>query len=385
MEQLANFVTGDGKGDPALLARGFQRTDVKTLQWFTQTGVLKLILTKLSWPDAKETLDGLCRSPGIFALAVAAAHTRNVQPEIASYLLDPPRFRAALEPAAGTDLEVALDLLVGNGPSYDGEPSWSLARNGPRETAIIAVLADATNAAWRAGAVFLMGRRDPAKNLALFESRAKDSDPWVRAAAAQALARALNTDRTNLEAQLGPLLSDTNDTVARTAAAMLLEPEVRNAAGLEGAESLNVGNSSISLEVTSPSEDRPLAPLDTKPDFLAEARQRATGAGADVNGVFTLLLAQYGDFAALDRLLADPAALQPGRQDENGSVVLAAIALSHDLKYIPALRALAQPMRNEYELRKVLQAARGMSGPDVRQFRLDINKQIRERADNPTE
>ena len=81
--------------------------------------------------------------------------------------------------------------------------------------------------------------------------------------------------------------------------------------------------------------------------------------------MFTLLLAQYGDFAGLDRLLADPAALQPGRQDEDGSVILAAIALSRDAKYIPALRTLAQSRQNEYELRKILQAARGMSGPDV--------------------
>ena len=386
METLADFVTGDGRSDLPLLADGFQKTDVKTLQWFGESGVLKLVLAKLSLPDARAALDGICRSPGIFALAVAAAQEPSVRPEVAAYLRDPARFRAAVEPAAGTDLKAALESLLDSGGRFDEANPWSLSEDGPQQTAIVAALADATNAAWRAAAVFVLGQHNAATNLALFESRAKDPDPWVRAAAAQALGGALENDRSNLEAQLGPLLADTNDTVVRAAAAMLLEPEVRNAAGLEWvSSSFNYEDTRVSLSMVNQSEDRPLATLDSRPAFLDEVRRRASGTGTDANGVFTLLLAQYGEFTALDRLLADPTATRPGRQDEEGSVVLAAIGLSHDARYIPALRALTQSLNNQYELRKVLQAARGMSGPDVRQFRLDINKQIREHADNPME
>jgi len=57
---------------------------------------------------------------------------------------------------------------------------------------------------------------------------------------------------------------------------------------------------------------------------------------------------------------------------------LAGIALSRDSKYIPTLRQIMGKADGEWELRKVLQALKGMTGPEARQLRLDINKRIRD-------
>jgi hypothetical protein len=90
------------------------------------------------------------------------------------------------------------------------------------------------------------------------------------------------------------------------------------------------------------------------------------------------LLAQYGEFDGLDRLIGQRP--EPDRASERGSsdVLLAGIALSHDAKYLPALRRIMEATPNEWELRKILQALRGMTGPDARQLRLEINKRMRD-------
>jgi len=57
--------------------------------------------------------------------------------------------------------------------------------------------------------------------------------------------------------------------------------------------------------------------------------------------------------------------------------LLAGIALSRDTKYIPYLRRLMDRTQQDWDLRKILRALKGMSGPEARQLRVDVNKRMR--------
>ena len=48
-----------------------------------------------------------------------------------------------------------------------------------------------------------------------------------------------------------------------------------------------------------------------------------------------------------------------------------------DPKYLPFLRRQMLRSQQDYELRKILRAAKGMNGPEVRQLRLYVNKRMR--------
>jgi hypothetical protein len=78
-------------------------------------------------------------------------------------------------------------------------------------------------------------------------------------------------------------------------------------------------------------------------------------------------------------LLTKPSESRGGVKRGEGStqVALTAIALTGDTKYVPTLRAMLEGTKGEWELRAILRALRGMSGPEVRQLRLEINKQMR--------
>jgi hypothetical protein len=214
-----------------------------------------------------------------------------------------------------------------------------------------------------------------------FERAVKDTNAWVRIAAVGGLARTA-TDRSTLEARLGPLLADPDKKVASRAALGLLEPEIRSAAGIEYFNQLfqyeNI--SAFSSYNFNPSSDqRPLAVLETKPAFLEQARQRLTEAAAQDRAGFALLLAQYGDFSGLDRLL-ETGATDTDMDGQMETVALAGIALSHDAKYIPYLKKAAARAKEEYEFRRVLQALKGISGSEARELRLDINRHMRQSA-----
>jgi hypothetical protein len=70
-------------------------------------------------------------------------------------------------------------------------------------------------------------------------------------------------------------------------------------------------------------------------------------------------------------------------QGKLDNAILAGIALSHDARYLPALRQMAAAGSDSSELRKILQSLQGMSGPDARQLRLDINKKLRTVNNSP--
>ena len=371
----ALYATGDGKADLPMLLRALGRADTGPAKQQQDLVAIRAVVSKLPWPEGQPVLDKLAALPRLFAMA--AHETARAASEVAEYLLEPSRFRAAMERANGQALSDALELVAGY--EYGERRSWSLWAETDSTKAIALALVDSTNAAWRAAAVFSLGlRTDANQSEAIFQEAIADSNIWVRVAAAQALAR--NTkDRGTLEQRLGPQLADANLHVAATAAFALLEPEVRQAAGLEdflnyfSFENVRGGRN----ESHSRNDERPLSTLETKPAFLQQARTWLRATNTEETTAFVLLLAQYGEFEGVDRLIAQRTAMVSDKEHSLADALLAGIALSHDPKYLPTLRQMAAARHDEWDLRKVLQALRGMTGPDARQLRLEINKQMR--------
>jgi hypothetical protein len=292
-------------------------------------------------------------------------------------------------------LNQSLDLLAGYATGGDTDSSfevidgvpqhvprgWTLWTTDADARAISLALVGSTNAAWRAAAVYALGRgSDSEQNAAIFEKALADPNEWVRRAAVQSLARRVK-ERPALESKIGPLLSETNLGVAKAAALALLEPEVRQAANLEMVSGFFVFGSHTGgrMEASAFQPDsRPLTALEGKPAFLEPARKWLAAAKLSETTPFALLLAQYGQFDGLDRLVPDAGQANSREENEIDGVIMAGIALSQDPKYLPALRKIMIARKEEGELRQVLQALQGIRSPEARQLRLDINKKIRD-------
>ena len=385
----AIYATGDGRTDLPMLLTALGDTSHASVQ--SRAGrqadavAIELIVLKLPWPEGRPVLDKMAVSPVWFAMA--AGQSGRDKPDVADYLLDPIRFKSVVEPATGPALSETLVLLAGYDYEYREKRQWSLWSETDRTKAVAVALAESTNAAWRAAAVFSLGLRADAKNnLAIFEKAIADPDSWVRASGVRAIARNAK-DRPVLEQTLAPILADTNLPAATVAAVALLEPETRQAARLETLldyfqfQTIHGGRSSQSVNQW---DARPLAVLEGKPSFLALARERLGTAKSEEAAPFALLLAQYGDFTGVDQLVAQLAAPDSGNDSGAVNVLLTGIALSGDIKYLPALKQLASVRHEEWALQKILQALRGMSGPDARQLRLEINKKIRNAGGSST-
>jgi HEAT repeat protein/thioredoxin-related protein len=371
----ALFATGDGKADLPTLAAALSRLDSKGAKEFAATPAIPVIVRQLTWPEGQAVLEQFSRLSWLFIVAVG--ESERAAPDVKAYLLEPSRFRAAVEPLNREDLGRAMQRMLMSGGSGEGR-RWSLLSSSDQVRAVATALLDSTNAAWRAAALYVLGRRETASHLAAFEKALAETNAWVRATAAQGLAHGLK-DRSALEARLGPLLADPGPHVAEVAALGLLEAEVRQAAGLQWTfdhfqyQSLHAGAS----EGYALNEDRPLTTLESKPAFLEDVRRRLTSTNVQETVIFALLLAQHGEFDGVDQLVARKKELIEERDVVSADAVLTGIALSREAKYVPFLSALAEPMKNDWELRKILRAAKGMSGPEARQLRLDINKRMR--------
>ena len=282
-----------------------------------------------------------------------------------------------VERATGDDLAAAVQRLLYSFEHGNRTP-WSLLAGDERTRKLVGALRDSTNAAWRAAAVWVLARRDSEKNTEAFEQALKDANVWVRAAAVQGLARS-TSDRAALETRLTPFLGDTNSRTADVAALALLEPELRTASGLHWSISnfqFEEIQASASESVTV-NEDRPLTVLESKPKYLETAREHLLTTNGAVRVIFALLLAQHGQFEGIDRLLARQSDREVSKTGTLPEALLAGIALSRDTKYIPYLRRLMDRTQQDWDLRKILRALKGMSGPEARQLRVDVNKRMR--------
>lgn len=367
----AVYVTGPSNANLPMLQGALERADKAALARFSQSAALAAILPHLPWPAGQAVVERLCGSPALFLRMLGYAS--KSASSLGEFLFEPAHFLAAVEPASPEELEASLPQLLSS-----GQKQLSLVSGSPRVEAVVMALLEATNAAWRAAAVFVVGAREDDKGLAHLQRAVQDTNGWVRAAAIPGLVRTAK-DRASLEQRLGPLLTDTDKQVVERAALGLLEPETRAAAGLDYSFEFFQFEKIRAWPDFRPrtSEQRPLATLQGKPAFLEQARQRASESTPEDAAVPALLLAQYDDFTGLDRLLPAVAGNNP-QTSELGNVLLAGIALSRDPKYLPYLKQMTAAAKEDHEFRRLLQTLSGMSGADARELRLEINKRLRQ-------
>jgi len=158
-------------------------------------------------------------------------------------------------------------------------------------------------------------------------------------------------------------LADSDQHVARRAALGLLEPETRSAAGLnyqfESFEFENIPASTVSSPGRGPA---PVGLSRNQAPFLDQARRLLVGAAPEDSPAFALLLAQYGDFSGLDRLLGN----QPDDVESRSETALAGltgIALSRDTKVLAVPQESSVAVQFSMDFQEILQAMKGMNGP----------------------
>ena len=292
------------------------------------------------------------------------------------YALAPERFAGWLEAAAPAGGAPLFQLLLQ--PSSAG--GWVAIPDTERAWPIFLRLAKSPQPELRAVAVCRLGRSSDPEARAVVAAALEDRIPWVRRVAVQAVARE-ERDADRRQAVLAPRLSDPDSKLARMAALGLLEPEVIQAAGWDQAlQSVELGKQQVwvSRIMVQSSEERPLAPREDRPAFLESARDRWAALGnesEELREALLLLLAQHGEFSALEGWLRN---WHPSEERENWTVALTGIELSHNLKFLPFVQQLAEESKDQWRLRRLLQALRGMSGTDVRKLRVEINRRIAE-------
>jgi HEAT repeat protein len=366
---IAAYVTGSSNSGLPGLQAALERADQAALQRLSHSAAMAALVPRLPWPDGKPVVERLGASAGLFLKMTA--YVPPAAPGLGDFLFEPERFRATVDPAQKDDLDSSLQRLLG----YN-QKGWSLLSNNPRTEAVVRALLNATNAAWRAAAVYSLGVRDDPKAQAYLEHALTDTNNWVRIAAVSSLAKIVK-ERAARERMLGPLLNDSNKKVAEIAATGLLEPETRSAAGLDYSvgffefENIHVWSGSYEPNA----EQRPLATLQGNPPFLETVRQKQAGASSEDAALLALLLAQYGDFSGLDRCLSAPAT---ENQPEMQNLALTAIGLSRDAKYLPYLKKMIVSAKDDLDYRRLLQSLKGMTGAEARELRLEINKRMRQ-------
>jgi HEAT repeat protein/thioredoxin-like negative regulator of GroEL len=357
--------------DLLLLQTALEHADKEAMVRFSKSPALAAIIPRLPWPAGKPLIERLCASASSFLHTLSYA--QNAPAALADFLYEPARFRAAVEPASMEELASLLPRALSAG----GQNQWSLLSGAPRIEPILAALIESTNSAWRAASVYALGAKGDEKSLPIFERAVKDANPWVRAAAVPGLARTAK-DRAALETRLAPLLADQDKKVVERASIGLLEAETRAAAGIDYMfdhfefEKIHAWSGSYEPKT----DQRPLAALETKPAFLDLVRQRLAQSSDEDVWLPALLLAQYGDFTGLDRMLQSEIA---GTKKSNGlgNVLPAMVSLSRDAKYVPQLKKLVAAAKDDSDYRELLQAIKGMPGPEARELRVEINKRIR--------
>jgi HEAT repeat protein/thiol-disulfide isomerase/thioredoxin len=393
---LAVYLTGDPEKGAEALNRAFDRPPEALEHEFKNLGdegVIGLLLRRVSWPGARQAIERAAAQPALYAEMLK--QLSYASKEFHAFLSDPERQVAMGRKASRDALETLIGLWISTKQRYgSGRSLVSLCAQTPSNDAMIERLAASGEASLRTVAVFLCGHyRTDMASLAMVERALGDPDRWVRVAAVQCVSR-LVKDRKRLDALLGPLLADPSDETAKAAAQALLTDELRAAAEMDSDfKRFRFDTIDIYREYTSSSEssERPLTRIEAQPEFLAQARQRLAAlqkrlpkpinledAGDDTRGLvllqsaLALLLAQYGDLVGLDLL-----AQRPVDKDLPDDMV-AGIRLSQDPRYLPLLAQAARKAENRRDVQKLLKAVADMTGNEVRKFRRESNRRLRE-------
>jgi HEAT repeat protein len=368
---IAAYLTGTDTNDLSLLLAASARLDDAQAGRMAETPAVTLLLPRIPWPDGREVLERLASRPLLF-IQIAAGSRRAPQ-GVGAWVLDAGRFEKAISGIRSNEFSTALEAL-------GKHMIWT--QPGGRNGSLLGALCLSTNTLTRALAAQLAGMSMDATLLPALEKLLGDPDTWVRVAAVKSVSR-LVPERAKREALLLPALGRSESSEAGSAAVGLLQEEVRNAAGLSFDEQVfEFGETRVRLNssYSSSSSDRPLTPLEARPQIIEPARAWLGRAkGTELAG-FAVLLAQYGDFSGIDPL-AESWKREPSVSSTENQSLLTAIALSRDTKHIALLRLMMEKAGDEYDLRRVLAGLRGMTGPEARQLRMEINQHIREKSD----
>jgi hypothetical protein len=87
-----------------------------------------------------------------------------------------------------------------------------------------------------------------------------------------------------------------------------------------------------------------------------------------------MLLAQYGEYAGLDRAFR---LWREGGKQRAPKALLVGLQLTRDAKYLPVVRQALKEADDRWDLRRLLQPLRGMRGREARALRREINRRMR--------
>ncbi len=373
---IAIYALGDGVADLPLLEKTFEAPDLRTsLDRLEERESISLILRRLPWPAGKAALAKGCRSP--FFHAAALSNLEFASDQVRGFLLDPDLVLASLAGADEKTTESLMSYLL----SSRRESYLSLLQRTEGADKLLAALLAAQKPLLHYLGIYALGMRGGEKSLATIEGLVNDKDPWIRRFAIQGIAIQL-ADPAELEKRLAPSLNDPEEAVLEVAVLGLLLPEVRAAASLDSdLRKFKFQKIQVYEYSWHRPDERPLVALPDKPPFLGRVHQLMESRKKEDDSLLSalvLLLAQYGDFSGID-LLASRGLSRLALSD----AMAVGIALSKDPKYLPLLYSRLPKETEEWKLRGLLKAVRGMGGEEAREFRRAVNQRVREVSQRP--
>ena len=363
---IALYLASDGKNGLKLIESALDRVDTATATELASSGAISAVLPKLPWPEAKPIFEKMRSHP--LLLAAGASSSFKIKPEPADFLLEPTVVAATFEKASDDQVTSAMSILTAGA-------GWSLFSNDARASALVPVLLKSKSPKWRGVALSVLANSGAPTNTALFKSALHETNDAIRIVAIQGIDAAIK-DRAERENLLAPLLADEKQNVRHIAAIALIDSDIRDAAQIGYMLKMSPFGGIHSSYSYTTDEDRPLPTPFPKPAFAQSIIEQLPNMNAAELPTFALLLGQYGVFDALDRAIAALGNAPAGRHEADNEILIA-VGLSKDAKYIPFLRTLAADMKDEYNLRRILRAIKGMTGREAREFRVELNKLMR--------
>jgi HEAT repeat protein len=369
---VARFLTGDPAAQladvPELL-----KGDFSAIEYLEASEIVGLILLRLPMPEAQSMIERLLDDPEVLVQLMKASQW--APPSVRQAVYAPQRLLSLLEQTGDNLSRKLLASLIGD----DGAPG-ALVMMTSNDAAILAArLCVSESSIARATGLFTYAARPDLDAGSAIETAMTDPDEWVRRTAVLAFLERQDNQMLR-EATLAPLLTDPSPHVASVAAAGLLANPLWIAAELPEPRALFAYGSSKFDSPFTRSYNNPIRPpqvirrqvafLDALHSLLNTQEETTP----PLRDMVPLVLAQYGDFSALERALADwgqDSSREPPR------MLLITLPLTRDARYLQPLRKAMERMDSAYEYRDLLQWLRGVNGEEARQMRREINERMR--------
>lgn len=213
-----------------------------------------------------------------------------------------------------------------------------------------------------------------------------DEDPYVQASAIRTLGIFI-TDPVKLEQTLAPVLNVSPDKLKNEqhkravlrAMGLLVQPAMREFIDSRSYYVHLPSGESVFLSYSNRHDDSPIRPIRAEPEFLPAVRELNEEAyrikDQSLINATTLLLGQYGDEAMFERLFEQ---YQKSPDSRVAEVLLCALPLTRDAKYLAVFKDVLKKATDSYELRNLLKYLRGVRGSEARELRRAVNEKLRQ-------